>query len=378
MAIKADSTFSLADELLNKQTLSLLSKGIAAALPGFRRAKFEKEILSRFPELELKERIKWIVTTLESHLPGNLRRALTVLGTALPEPLDPTRTDDDFGQYIWIVPGEYAARHGCNERHLARSLAFLRESTQRFSAEGAIRPFLKAFPAQTMAFVRECATDANYHVRRLASEGTRPLLPWAARVSLAPKQIVKVLDLLHRDPTRYVTRSVANALNDLSKQDAALVLATLKRWRKAKKQQLPELEWMTRHALRTLLKADHLPALELLGYTRSPALQIAEFEATQSVSIGESFECSFRLHSGKKQKLLIALRIHFLKASGKHAPKVFALKDVELKKGEELAVAKKQLFKPITTRVLYPGLHKAEVVANGKLLATTEFELVVG
>ena len=97
----------------------------------------------------------------------------------MPEPLDPTRTDGDFGEFIWVVPGEYVARYGCAREHLDVALAFLRESTQRFSAENAIRPFLAAFPDETLAFVRACSGDANYHVRRLASEGTRPFLPWA-------------------------------------------------------------------------------------------------------------------------------------------------------------------------------------------------------
>ena len=376
MGIRAETSFSLKDDLFNHQSLSELSVRIAAARPGFGRAEFEKQVLSRFPELELKERINWIVTVLEAHLPGEYRRALSVLRKALPEALDPDRTDDDFGQFIWIVPGEYVAKHGCSEPHIGRSLAFLREATKRFSAEGAIRPFLKSFPDRTLAFVHECTQDDNYHVRRLASEGIRPLLPWAQRVSLDPAQIVEVLDRLHGDSTRYVTRSVANALNDISKQDPGIVISTLKGWWKAKKQNAAELQWMTRHALRTLVKRDHLPALELLGYSPKPAVRIAGLRSSTEVRVGENFECCFRLRSNARQKLLVSMRIFFLKANGRQAAKVFAVKNVELDKGEEIELTKKLPFKPVTTRVLYPGLHKAEIAVNGKVLAATEFELV--
>lgn len=301
---------------------------------------------------------------------------MSVLRKALPEALDPDRTDDDFGQFIWIVPGEFVAKHGCSERYIGRSLTFLREDTKRFFAEVAIRPFLKSFPEQTLAFVHECNQDDNYHVRRLASEGIRPLLSWAQRVSLDPAQIVEVLDRLHRDSTRYVTRSVANTLNDISKQDPRIIISTNNGWRKAKKQNAAELQWMVRHALRTLVKRDHLPAFELLGYSPKPVVRIAGLRSSTEVRVGESFECCFRLRSNARQKLLVSMRIFFLKANERQATKVFAVKNVELDKEKKIELTKKQPFKPVTTRMLYPVLHKAEITVNGKVLAITEFELV--
>ena len=118
-----------------------------------------------------------MVDKLATHLPDEFPEALAILERALPEPLDPHKTDDDFGTFIWIVPGEYVARFGCSEPHLQASLSFLHEATKRCSSESAIRSFLNAFPEQTLDFVRACARDEHYHVRRLASEGIRPLLP---------------------------------------------------------------------------------------------------------------------------------------------------------------------------------------------------------
>ena len=375
MSIKAETSFSLKDDLFNAETLAAFSKRIASACPGFRRALFERETLERFDELELKERINWIVEKLASQLPRHFPEALAILERALPEALDPDKSDDDFGTFIWIVPGEYVARYGCSQEHLSTSLAFLREATKRFSAENAIRPFLISFPERTLDFVRACAQDDHYHVRRLASEGIRPLLPWAPRVTLPLVEIVSVLDELHGDRTRFVTRSVANALNDVSKSDADLVIRTLKRWRKAKRQSPPELAWMTRHALRTLIVRDHLPALELLGYSAHPAATISKLKCSKRVQVGENFDCSFRLRSKAGQKLFVALRIHFLKANGTLAPKVFTIKKVDVSDADEVLLVKRISFRPMTTRVLYAGTHRAEVVINGRVFADLEFGL---
>lgn len=377
ISIKAKPTFSLKDALFNKQSVALLAGNIHAQASNFDHISFQRQVLARFPELELKQRIAWLVTTLETHLPERFPIAAAILEAALPAPLDPDLSDDDFGKYIWQVPGEYVAKHGCTSEYLATSLNFLRESTKRCSAESAIRPFLQLFPRETIAFIDECSVDGNYHVRRFSSEGIRPLLPWAARVTLPLAQIIKVLDTLHADPTRYVTRSVANTLNDISKQDAQLVIRTLRKWQKEKRQRACELRYVTRHALRTLTKRGHPGALKLLGFTDSPEFKIANVVATTVVRIGEKYEFRCTVRSTAQQKLLISLCIHFLKANGSYSTKVFAIKNLEMRKGESIEVSKSQPFKPITTRTLYPGLHKAELMINGAMVAYNTFDLIL-
>ncbi len=376
MSIKAKPSFSLKDQLFNERTVGELSARLVTADPDFRRGEFESEVLARFPALELKERIQWIVTALERHLPAEFPAARNTLLRALPEPLDPNKTDDDFGSFIWVVPGEYVAKHGCTDEYLVESLAFLREATKRFSSEGAIRPFLNRFPDETMAFVHECAVDENYHVRRLASEGIRPFLPWAMRAELPVDAIIDVLDRLHADTTRYVTRSVANTLNDISKLDADAVIGTLERWRESGRQREAEILWMTRHALRTLLKTDNAAALSLLGYPTTPKFRVSGQRASDVVRVGEDFVWACTLTSLARQKLKITLRIHFLKANGKHSTKVFAVKNGDFDKGDAIQINKRQSFKPITTRALYPGTHYAELVVNGVTRKKLAFELV--
>ena len=375
MSIKAETGFSLKDQLFNPQTVGLLASSLRKADPKFKHKAYTKRVLDEFPELELKARIEFMAATLTDFLPAAFPQALDVLHKALPPPLDPSKSDDDFGAFIWSVPSEYVAKHGCSPEHLDASLDFLQAATQRFSAEFSIRPFLADYPEQTLAFIESCAEHDNYHVRRLASEGIRPYLPWAQRVLVPPPKVVSVLDMLHADPTRFVTRSVCNTLNDLSRNHPALVLATLKRWRKAAKQNPKELDWMTGHALRTLVKQDHAQALALLGYPTKPKFALTDVSQSSEVKVGGALQWGGTLTSQSKQKLKINLRLHFRKANGSQTPKVFAVKDIALDKGQTLTIAKKIPIKPMTTRTLYTGEHAAELVVNGVSCGKTPFEL---
>lgn len=377
LSIRAETSFSLKDDLFNEHSVARLADGLAAASKGFQRKRFERAVLEAFPELELKARVDHMVSVLSNHLPAQVPKALDLLERALPPALNPALSDDDFGSYIWVVPGEYASRYGCSSRHLQRSLNFLRETTKRFSAESAIRPFLREFPEATLRFVHDCTEDDNYHVRRLASEGTRPLLPWATRVGLPAETIVELLNKLHADSTRYVTRSVANSMNDLSKQDPALVIRTLKQWQKADRQQPAELDWMVRHSLRTLTKKDHIPALSLLGYPARPQVQISNLKIPKSIQVGDTLNCEFDLSAQAPQKLLVTLRVFYLKANGKQAPKVFTVTKADFQRDQRSTLNKKLSFRPMTTRVMYPGAHRIEVVVNGQTQTGQDFQLVV-
>ena len=375
MAIKADPSFSLADQLFNAESVSTLADALAKSWQKFDKAEFTQASLAAFSDLQLKERIRFMTDRLDDQLPDDFDQAVDILETALPSPLDPNLTDDDFGHYIWSVPADWVALNGCTDERLDRSLAFLRQATMRFTVENAIRPFLAGYPEQTMRFIHRCATDPNYHVRRLASEGIRPYLPWAQRVRLPGKHIIEVLNVLHADPTRYVTRSVANTLNDLSRDDPGLVISTLRQWRRSAKQDQDELDWMTRHALRTLVKADNKQALELLGYPSDPEFSLSGVSVSESVPIGGVLHWRGTLKSKAPQALKIALRVHFLKASGNHSVKTFAVREVTADK-ESFVIEKKIPFKPITTRTLYLGTHHVELVVNGITRGKQSFELI--
>lgn len=375
---RSDKLFSLADQLFNENSVASLSAGLKKAHKQFDEIGFRSEVLKKFPTLELKQRIAAMVDGLESRLPSDFDRATSVLLQALPEPLDPSLEDNDFGEFIWSVPAEYVARHGVRADRLDRSLGFLRESTKRFSVENAIRPFLAEFPDETLSFITSCTTDDNYHVRRLASEGIRPLLPWARKVVLPGESILDVLDRLHADKTRYVTRSVANNLNDLSKSDPDLVIGRLRHWHQVGGQRSDELDWMTRHSLRTLLKQGHSGALEFIGYPSAPVFSLSKVSIPQKVKVGESLRWQGLLTSKSDQKLRIGLNVFFLKSDGSHSTKLFAVADRSMKKGERLTIDKSIAFKPISTRTLYEGTHHVQLVVNGVARNKKAFLLSAG
>jgi 3-methyladenine DNA glycosylase AlkC len=298
---------------------------------------------------------------------------------ALPPPLDPTKTDNDFGRFIFAPLGEYVARHGRGPADFSASLAALEELTKRFSMEFAIRDFINHDPVQTLTQLAHWARSDNYHVRRLASEGSRPRLPWAVRVSLAPEAAVPLLDQLHADPTRLVTRSVANHLNDITKTEPDLVIAALMRWRALGRQDKSELDWMTRHALRTLVKQGHTGALSLLGYASAPQITIGKMmisPANAKVTRGDSLTFSFEITATADENLMIDYVVDFVKANGKSKPKVFKLKKMKMTGGQTVILRKTHRFlQNATTFRLYPGRHHLSLQINGMRQNTVDFTL---
>ncbi|OYY54934.1 MAG: DNA alkylation repair protein, partial [Sulfurovum sp. 28-43-6] len=199
---------------------------IKAVFEEFKQEMFEEAVLSRFGELELKERIYHIRDMLSVYLPDDFEHATKLLLASLPQELDSSKTDDDFGDFIYAPYGEFIAYHGCCESYVDVSLGALREVTKRFSVEYAIRDFINVFPDETLKMLEACARSPHYHERRLASEGLRPKLPWGKKITLKYTSALGVLEVLFTDKTRFVTRSVANHLNDLSKIDPGLHHAT--------------------------------------------------------------------------------------------------------------------------------------------------------
>lgn len=378
--MKAKTTFSLKDQLFNQEKIDFLADQFAAAEPTFQRDAFVAAVMAELPALELKARIVMIAEKLHLFLPADYPAALDLILRALPPELDPTRTDDDFGDFILAPLSEYVALYGTDVEHLDLSLAGLREITKRFTCEGPIRTFINRFPEQTIPFLEQCATDDNYHVRRLASEGTRPKLPWAPKLVIDHTVPLNILNRLFADPTRYVTRSVANHLNDIAKIEPALVIQLLTEWQASQKLAPKEMKYVTQHSLRTLVKKGDMAALTLLGFGGKPDISIEKFEtSTPVVQVGEPFLFSFDLLSHTDQNLLIDYEMTFAPAGPNKKPgkKMFKLKQAELKEGERFGVRKKHPMRLMTTRQLYSGTHTIELQINGESYGTLAFELNV-
>lgn len=367
--------FSLKDQLFNAETVADLARE-HAVLPGFDAARFQAEVMAGLSPLGLLERLEHIADCLQAQLPASFPAMADALEVAMPPELDPTLGDNDFGRFIHAVPGILAVRHGL-EDHRDRALDLLYAATKRFSMEFYIRPFLNRWPDDTLARLDAWCGDDNYHVRRLVSEGTRPRLPWAANITLDPLEPLRFLDRLHADPTRYVTRSVANHLNDISKIAPDVVVSRLRAWQDEARQDDKELDWITRHALRTAVKRGDAVALELLGYRPDMKMKVDLQLAEKTVKIGSDLGIEVRLLSSRSGPVLVDYRITFHRPGGRRGEKVFKLRSARLEANAPLTLSKTHRLKgDATTFTLHPGPHELIVQVNGVDRARAAFELV--
>ena len=245
------------------------------------------------------------------------------------------------------------------------------------SSEFAIRPFIIQYPEIAMAQMRVWATDENHHIRRLASEGCRPRLPWAMALPVFkkdPSPILPILELLKTDASDYVRRSVANNLNDIAKDHPEIVLGIGKKWIGTHK----DTDWIVKHASRSLLKQGHPKALALFGFTKNPQLTLdGPHLSTHELSIGEYFRFTFSLkvtHTSEV-KLRLEYGIYYMKANGSHFRKVFQLSEAKYAPQTQKRFDRKQSFTNLTTRKHYPGLHKLVIIVNGVEMKEVAFEL---
>ncbi len=317
--------------------------------------------------LALMERIHLVTQGLHFALPGPYEQNVEVLSQLAPHLQ---------GRLIALVLPEYIARYGAE--HFEVSMKGLRHLTQFGTAEYAIRPFLRQDLARTLTVMLSWAYDENEHVRRLASEGCRPRLPWSfhlKELKANPAPVGAILDALNQDPSLYVRKSVANHLNDISKDHPSWVVDRLQHWPLVH----PHTAWIAKQALRSLIKQGDPAALALLGATTDPQLILKNLAVAPSViRLGEAIELFFELTSTAEtpQRLVVDYALYYVKKSGAVAAKVFKLKSIELAAGATVQLKKKQQIVDFSTRIHYPGYHELEVLVNGKSYGKTGFELL--
>jgi 3-methyladenine DNA glycosylase AlkC len=254
----------------------------------------------------------------------------------------------------------------------------LREITIRFTSEFAIRRFLRERPEATFAQLAKWVHHPNDHVRRLVSEGSRPLLPWGGHLTAViknPSLTLPLLDQLHADPSEYVRKSVANHLNDFSKSHPDLVLKTLRRWKKARH---PDFGRLANRAARTLIKQGHPETLAFFGYDVNHSLSVSHFSITpEQVSLGEAVKFRFvvKNRDSKPQALLFDYAIHHRKKDGRLTAKVFKGRKTIVPPNGTWEVEGQHPLRVITTRAYHPGLHRFEILLNGQSAGILDFEL---
>ncbi len=306
---------------------------------------------------------------LGRHLPQDYQRAIEILIASLGPKLEAAELTG-IEVFVYLPHVFYVAEFGVE--HFEASMRAQYELTQRFSAEYSIRVFLERYPEQTLARLREWAHDQNVHVRRLVSEGTRPRLPWAPRLrafQADPRPVLELLELLKDDPELYVRRSVANNLNDIGKDNPAALIQTCRQWAEAA---TAERRWLIRHALRSAVKRGDPAALEILGFGEATAAVVREIRVVPAiVPIGETVTVAVELanEGSSTERLLVDLRVHFVKANGRPSPKVFKLKELDLAPHASAELTKTISLAQHTTRTHYPGPHRVEVLVNGRASA---------
>ncbi|SBV33488.1 DNA-3-methylpurine glycosylase [uncultured Sphingopyxis sp.] len=360
---------ALLKDILGPRALETIADAGSAAAARFDRAAFLRAASDGLEALSIMERVRHIADALQPALPGDYADRLEVLRAMAP------RLTHGF-QAIAVT--EYVARHGLG--HFDASMKALADLTRFGSAEFAIRPFLAADTPRALAVMTRWTGSGDEHVRRLASEGMRPRLPWAARVPALkadPTLAAPILEALKADPSLYVRKSVANHLNDIAKDRPDWLLARLAAW----PQDDARTAWIVRHALRTLIKQGDPGALALIGVGHGAAVRVRDFAiAPATVRLGDRIAISAEIlsDSAHNQRLVVDYRVHYARAGGKTAPKVFKLKTFELAGGETAPIAISQTIRDFSTRRHHPGRHEVELIVNGRTMATAAFDLLPG
>jgi 3-methyladenine DNA glycosylase AlkC len=366
-----EETFTLKESLFNRDSVTGFAAAIQGVYPVFDEEAFLRGVFDEsWPDRALMDRMRRVTVVLHDGLPADYRQAAALLIEASPKLAG--------GGFIDMVPCDYAAVYGLDD--LETSIPLLEESTKLTSAEFAVRPFIEKYPTPMMAQMLAWADHEYEGVRRLASEGCRPRLPWGIRLHDLvddPAPILPILEKLKHDPSESVRRSVANNLNDISKDNPDVVLDQLRRWNAAEADD-KEISWITGHALRTLVKAGDVEALELLGYPAEPQIVVRDVRVEpQRVAIGNHVTLSYELESTGQsdQKLMVDYVVYLLRANGRQTAKVFKHKKITIEPDQVLRIEKKQSFRPVTTRKYYPGAQAIAPQINGRLFDRVEFEL---
>jgi 3-methyladenine DNA glycosylase AlkC len=361
---------------LGAAAVERIAESFVRIMPGFSKQKFINDALSELQALELKGRVRHIINVLNTYLPDDFAKTAETLIRLKPNWIPGDPDDNLSGFAAWPII-DYVGEHGLD--HPKKALEVLKELTSMFSAEFAIRPFIIEHFELTFQTLDKWCTDPDEHVRRLVSEGSRPRLPWGQQLPQFiedPAPVFHLLEKLKDDPSEYVRRSVANNLNDISKDHPEAVIACCKRW---KMNASPERQWIIRHATRTLVKAGHPEVFGLLGYTENPKLAFKRLNVSpKAIQLGEFIEFSFQLQStsSKTQTIVIDYAIHHMKANGQTSPKVFKFRTLKIAPGETIELIKRHAIKPITTRKYYSGEHAVEILINGKTFGRVGFTLI--
>ncbi|MBD80118.1 MAG: hypothetical protein CL840_14490 [Crocinitomicaceae bacterium] len=354
--------------MFHRKVIEALAHAIKTNDKAFKSNQFVNAVIdNQWEKRELKDRIFHTAVSLAEFLPNDYEKATVIIQKAskiLPA-----------GFEQMPLP-TYVEHYGVN--HFNTSMKTLEIITQGSTGEFAIRPFLKKDSVKTLKKMENWARHKNEHVRRLASEGCRPRLPWGGNFDEAirnPGIIVPILETLKNDDSLYVRKSVGNSLNDISKDNPDVALETSIRWLKEDHEHA---RWIVKKGLRGLLKQAHPKSLELFGYTNPKSISIHDFELKENtVKIGSrlNFEFSLSNESKTDSKIRAEYLIDYCKKSGR-STKVFQIAEFELPAKKKRKFKKYQSFADMSTRKHIPGTHFIAIRVNGVIKQSLIFEVI--
>ena len=349
--------------LYSKEFIKKLANRLFLIFTNFEKEDFVNSIFdTSWQNLELKQRMRHIAITLNKYLPFSYKKQLEIL----------KEVKKDFTGLEAMIFQDFVEVFGLDD--FDESMKALEVFTQEASSEFAIRQFILKYEEQTMNQMKIWAKSKNEHLRRLSSEGCRPRLPWAIslpKFKQNPTKALEIIELLKNDKSLYVRKSVANNLNDISKDNPQLVIKFVKENLGSTK----ELDWICKHASRTLLKKGDKQILELFNFDKSHHINLIDFCYDKSVNINENLSFSFEINSDENiGNIRVEYVIYYLKSNNIHNKKVFMISQNEIKSSSK-KFTKKQSFKNMTTRKHYLGKHFIAILINGEEILKKEFYL---
>jgi 3-methyladenine DNA glycosylase AlkC len=365
---------NLLKDIYTKNFFNRLANVLSEVLAAFDRDKFIKMIFDdQWNRLELKQRMKHIAFVLNKFLPSDFDQAAKLI-PAIINKLKEVGFKESSIEFMFFP--EYIEIYGIDRFDTAaKTIEFV---TQFTSCEFAVRPFIIRYGDKMIRQMIRWSVHENHKVRRLASEGCRPRLPWAMALPALkrdPTPILSILENLKSDPSEWVRRSVANNINDIAKDNPQIVISIAQKWKGLSR----ETDAIVKHGCRTLLKAGHSEILKYFDLTSGNELEVTKVKLKKNkVRTGDALEFSFTLYNRNTtpQKVRIEYAIFYLRKNGTHSKKVFKISERYMSADEKLTITKKQSFKLITTRKFYSGTQRLAIIINGGEKIVKNFRLI--
>ncbi|WP_338984171.1 DNA alkylation repair protein [Spiroplasma endosymbiont of Othius punctulatus] len=355
---------------INYELISELAARVKSVYEPFQTHNFINDVIDKtWERTELKARIRKITINLYKYLPNKFEQAIDILNDTI------ITYPNGYSAFVLMSFPDYVELYGQGDSDWDLSVESLKRYTQYSTSEFAVRAFILKDEKKMIQQMIIWSTSENEHVRRLASEGCRPQLPWGnALISFKknPTPILDILGNLKNDPSLYVRKSVGNNLNDISKTHPDLVVSIAKSWYGKSK----NTDWIIKHGCRTLLKKGNRSMLDIFGFESSDYVTITNFILNNYVlTIGEEVVFSFDVIVTEQSKIRIEYEINYVKANGKSRSKTFQISESILRKNNKKTIKRKHSFADLSTRKHYPGKHSITLILNGVKQGTIDFEI---